>query len=454
MSDTNIKRRMNIEDKYHIVYGVIHPPAERDPTWTYNLHESDIDACVKKWRHMPVYVSHGHLEKRRPCGWVSHLQRGPEGELMCWLVINSGIEEGKKAIQGMKDGTYKGLSLGATNYLDQETLRVTGIAASEVSIATEGARPGTNIYWFTDESHKPIHSQFYKTKKMAEELTLQEEQLKKQLEDIQQKKAAAAAGATLTADEFLAKYGPIVQRLDRLARGDVDGLTNTLEQQEEIARQNLAIQRDAKRTKLFEDVDDIAKSGALGSDPETIKTEMDRILDVAPKVVESFAEVRGTLNRVQSELLEERKKREAAEQEASSAKDKLSKQQTIAMVAPTERYVPKPPTQAPVTAGVAPVQQNNNQPTGAVYRPQTGAGVVPVARPDSIFDQSRMYPSGLPLYQQPGYKPLSQQPVVQQHVTEQAIQQTAGWLASTPLPDASDLAKMYAGNVPFNTGRG
>lgn len=440
------------QDQYHIVYGVIHPPAERDPTWTYNLHESDLDSCVKKWRHMPVYVSHGHLEKRRPCGWVSHLQRGPEGELMCWLVINSGLEEGKKAIQGMKDGTFKGLSLGATNILDQQTLRVTGIAASEVSIATEGARPGTNIYWFTDESHKPIHSQFYKTKKMAEELTAQEEQLKKQLEEIQQKKAAAQAGATLTAEEFLAKYGPIVQRLDRLARGDVDGLTNTLEQQEELARQNLAQQRDAKRTKLFEDVDDIAKSGALGSDPETIKTEMDRILDVAPKVVESWADVRGTLNRVQSELLEERKQREAAQQELASAKDKLSKQQTIAMVAPSERYVPKPAVYQPPAAGVAPIQQNNQAP-GVVNRPQTGAGVVPVARADSIFDQSRMYPAGLPMYQQPGYKPLSQQPYVQQQATDQAIQQTAGLLASTALPDASELTKLYAGNVPFNTGR-
>jgi phage head maturation protease len=368
------------------------------------------------------------------------------------MLINSGVEEGRRALEGMKNGTFKGLSLGANNVLDKESLRIKHIGALEVSIATEGARPGTNIYWFQDESHKPIYSQFYKTKKMADELTLEEEQLKKKLEEIQQKKAAAQAGATLTAEEFLAKYGPTVAKLERLARGDVDALATTLEQQEEIARQNLAQEREAKRMRVNEAIEGAVQSGAIGGDPEVIKAEADRILDVAPTLISSFADARSNFTRVQSELLEERKQREAAQQELASAKDKLTKQQTIAMVAPTERYVPKPPTQAPVTAGVAPVQ--TNQPTGAVYRPQTGAGVVPVARPDSIFDQSRMYPAGPPLYQQPGYKPLSQQPVVQQQVTDQAIQQTAGWLASTPLPDASDMAKLYAGNVPFNTGRG
>jgi hypothetical protein len=109
--------------------------------WGLYLRPSEMVDAVRKWRKKPVCVDH---DTNQMVGMVVKLEIDQDGNLVAHLWISDETEAGKRAIVGIRNGDYYGLSLGmkTNNYEHTPGGRVEWMVPTEISICAEPGREG------------------------------------------------------------------------------------------------------------------------------------------------------------------------------------------------------------------------------------------------------------------------------------------------------------------------
>lgn len=371
-------KQTNKQKMYHVIHAVIHPPATNDKKslrwWGLDIREGEIDSVVKKWRWLPLFIKHQHDSK--PCGWVTHFERGTNNELNVYMVVNSSHPRGKEAFEGIDSGKFLAVSLGQMGVQHPVTKKIAGIIPLEVSLCEKGGRDGTFIKWYTGKDLKQNHSQFYKSQieiiKKLEERQLQMDRVKQLEEELAQAKAQAAADATaaaavpnvidpnqgmaepqLTGDPVTDELNQLrhiahmqEQQLNSLRRfspdGDVSKLSTLMENEERLANEK-------KLTNFRGILETLRKNGGFGMKENMAKEVEDRISETPPILLEAFAEAGGNIATVAQNLAKEQieafkkdhdDKLQAEKKARLDAETRLKEQQATALKSQQERWGP------------------------------------------------------------------------------------------------------------------
>lgn len=213
------------QQQFHYVRGVAHPPGQKHRSYMGNdLRAEEIDFVVKKWRHIPVFLEHGH--DNGSIGWVSHFEKGKDGELVAHMMISTKSKLGRETLRGILDQVYQELSLGQFSMMEGNV--VTRIKPAEVTICRKGARDGTPIQWFSDDSKKQVLSQIYKSELAARQ---QQSQPQPQQQQQQKQKIVHSEISATVDNRKTSKMNP-----------DIDTLKETLQKQQEMLQQLLVQQ--------------------------------------------------------------------------------------------------------------------------------------------------------------------------------------------------------------------
>jgi hypothetical protein len=155
---------------HHLIRGIVHLPGnhqDKANAWSPNLNEEDIDGAIKHWQYKEVFLNHKHDEGA--FGFVASLERGKAGEVIANLLINSKIPQGRRALDAIKNGQIKGLSLGQTNWTVNKGAKIQYIKPLEISLVDRPGRDDSHIHWFTD-SNKIIPSQIQQEQQQSKSL--------------------------------------------------------------------------------------------------------------------------------------------------------------------------------------------------------------------------------------------------------------------------------------------
>lgn len=147
-----------------VVLVVYHPPPTRNRKFTGPAFtEPEVETVQKLYKGKPVYVEH---DSSKPAiGHVKSFQRGPNGELMCYLYIDSSTAAAKEVIRKIKQGEYRDVSIGFLAAVSEDYRMFDQFVLQEISIVEKGAMPNTNIVLFGDEegvfaSPEAVHNIF------------------------------------------------------------------------------------------------------------------------------------------------------------------------------------------------------------------------------------------------------------------------------------------------------
>jgi hypothetical protein len=116
------------------------------------LSDKDIDEFVGKVKGAVVYDTH---DVRKAVGQVIQSYKDPDTGLMGIIVIND-----VEVIKKIRNGTYKGLSLGNQYKVDFSKHKVVSKDCNEVSVCKEGDIPGTFIYAHFDKESGGLSKPF------------------------------------------------------------------------------------------------------------------------------------------------------------------------------------------------------------------------------------------------------------------------------------------------------
>ena len=155
--DTHIKRKKMEEEKKEdptklTVVGCVHPHGLTNRSDDFLLCDKDIDSFVTKVNGAVVYDTH---DATKPVGKVLQSYKDPEMGLMVIIGINN-----TDVIKKIRNGTYKGLSLGNQYKVDFAKHKVVSKDCNEVSVCKEGDIPGTLIYAHFDKESGGLSKPF------------------------------------------------------------------------------------------------------------------------------------------------------------------------------------------------------------------------------------------------------------------------------------------------------
>ena len=137
------------------VYGIFLPPppvAGEEYTGPLFREGPEADIALNGFRHKPVLLEH----RNPPIGKVVDCFRGSKREFIGHLEIYTNTPRGKQALEGLENGTYKGLSVGLSLGATSDFKYWNNFHIKEISIVGEGDQPHSHIL-----GHGAINDLFY-----------------------------------------------------------------------------------------------------------------------------------------------------------------------------------------------------------------------------------------------------------------------------------------------------
>jgi HK97 family phage prohead protease len=137
-----MEKRDGVVVKATIVRGIAHPPGEPD---TYNGLKLTKKEIMDKYKALPGTMVYDNHDLTKPIGKVILSYLNDDGALCLEAMLYDDYPHSKEVIERVKNGDYKGMSLGCKHTYNKKTGEVYNSDVSELSLCPFGALPGTDI---------------------------------------------------------------------------------------------------------------------------------------------------------------------------------------------------------------------------------------------------------------------------------------------------------------------